>query len=89
VLACSRSPSVLLWPAALLAQEALKLLCKLFTADGTFGSSCRTLGLLGRTAGLTLQIFDMGRNLGVFGNGLSHPGVKIPCLFLHLRQKRW
>src|SRR5262245_13684838 len=84
-----QSPSVLLWSAALLAQEALELLCQFFTADGPLAPSCRTLGLLRCTAGLTLQIFDMGRNLGVFSNGLSHPGIKIPCFFLHLRQKRW
>src|SRR5215510_1261428 len=89
VLACSCASSALLWSAALLTQEALELLCQLFTADGSFGPSRRPLGLLGGTAGLTFQVFDMGRNLGVFGNGLSHPGVKIPCLFLHLRQKRW
>src|SRR5919109_2765598 len=89
VLACFGFPSVLLWSAALLAQEALELLCQLFTADGSFTPSRRPLGLLGGTAGLTLQIFDVRCNLGVFGNGLSHPGVKISCLFLHLRQMCW
>src|SRR5262249_45724273 len=89
VLVCSWAPSALLWSAALLTQEALELLCQLFTADRSFAPSRRSLGLLGGTAGLTVQVFDMGRNLGVFGNSLSHPAIKIPCLFLHLRQKCW
>src|SRR6266446_5183579 len=54
VLACSISPSVLLWSTALLAQVALELLCQLFTTDRPFAPSHRTLGWLGRSAGLTL-----------------------------------
>src|SRR5438552_3569043 len=54
VLVCSISPSVLLWSTALLAQVALELLCQLFTADRSFAPSRRTLGWLGRSAGLTL-----------------------------------
>src|SRR5713101_8765804 len=79
---------VLVRPAALLTQKTLELLCQLFTADRLFGLSGRTLGALGRPASLTLQVFDVGRNLGVFGNRFSYTCVKLTCFFLHLRQKR-
>src|SRR5256885_5693 len=83
----SHSPSlVLLWTSALLTQKTLELLCQLFTADRLFGLSSRTLGLLGRTASLTLEVFDMSCNFGIFGNRFRYTCVKLTCLFFHLRQ---
>ena len=84
-----RSFLALLWSAALLTQKTFELLCQIVTAHGFCRLSRRRFGLLWRTISQTLQVSDMRRNLGIFGNRLSHACIKITRLFLQLRQKRW